>query len=81
MNAAVISKTLIFSLKKQILLSSENYHAKSSKMSEEDNLGDTNYLTLHHAGSLHSPGSRELQMGQEGGSFYRIKNKEQGRDK
>ena len=49
-------------------------------MIKEDNLGDTNklYLILHEADGLHL---ENCKMGQKAGGFYRIENKEQGREK
>ena len=49
-------------------------------MIKEDNSGDTNklYLTLHQVASLLL---ENCKMGWEAGSFYRIKNKEEGREK
>ena len=49
-------------------------------MTKGNNLGDTSklYLTLHEMNSLLL---ENCKTGQKAGGFYRMKNKEQGRDK
>ena len=49
-------------------------------MIKENRLGDTNkfYSILHEVDGLHL---ENCETGQKAGDFYRIKNKEQGREK
>lgn len=51
-------------------------------MIKEDHIGDTNKLERSMNWAVSVPkGPENCRMGQEAGSFYKVKNKEQGRDR